>query len=120
MDVTREQTVHAFPTRRREVYCSSGSGCGLRGPIWWIPKHQRCGALILVVNFARSRHGGPPWEVAEPREGLKRSSLVSIVIRGLDGNSVVLLVLLCKHTGGTLDVMRGDIKNLVVGRAFAG
>jgi len=85
----------------------------------------------VVINLARSRHGGPPREVAESREGLKRSSLVGIVSGGnsvviVGGSRGVVSIVeyvfrgLCEHAGGTLDMIRGDIESLMVGRAFVG
>lgn len=67
---------------------------------------------------------------------MKRSSLVTVAIRDIGGNDVVLaggskgvvislvkLILecgLCHHAGGTLDWIRKFIKSLVIGRAFIG
>ena len=90
--------------------------------------------LIFVVDSARNCRSGPPREVAEPSEGLKGPSLVIVVVRDLGGNGVVLAggskgaviplmepVLvsgLCDHAGRKLDGIRGDVKSLVIGRAF--
>jgi hypothetical protein len=90
--------------------------------------------FVLVVDGARSCRSGPPGNVAKPSEGLKGPGLVIVVVRDLCGNSVVLAwsskgVLvplmepvfvrgLCDYAGRALDGIRGDIKSLVIGRAF--
>lgn len=135
----REQTAHTLPTTRREIYCGCGGGCGVGGPIRGVLNHQRpnglfASVLILAVDFGRSRRSRPPREVAEPSEGLKRPSLVIVVVRDLGGNSVVLAggskgiiiplmepVRVCglyDYAGRALDRIRGDIKSLVIGRGF--
>ena len=90
--------------------------------------------LILAVDFTGRRRRGPLGKVVEPSEGLKGPFLVIVVVRDLGGNTVVLpgrskgVVIplvepvlvngLCDHTGRSLDRAGGDIKGLVVGRAF--